>query len=480
MRELGILISPDSNEIIYEGKPLKGMSNPSPLAFLYLPFAEKQTVSPIVAKQRLGEGKGHWPTFSAKVERTQEIPNRAAKIITIRVDKAQVGSDVCIDGASNTHRIAVKSTFSRVIKGNLTEALVVNTSGAPITLKHGQHIGQVLVFDRQISSEPEELPSASQSHDATDQQSPSLESFIKVAHYNELKSTPLQVLEMHRRAIALPGKPLGVTHCAEHHIKLKPGSNPVYINAYKLPHSQRHLVEELIKDMLDQGVIQESNSPWKSPLFLVPKKDGTLRPIIDFRRVNEVTVDDHYLLPVLRDLLMCLDRGNKVSSTLDLLRGYWQLPKAPESREVTAFSTPNSHFEWTRMPFGLKGAQLTFPRTMNNIFGGMLGNSVYIYLDDIIIGSKNTTSHMETLKSALKQLQEEGLKLKLTKCEFLKHRIKFLGHEVDEQGIHTVDDKTAAVAQFPQPKTVENVRSFLGQQGIAAHSLRILQHGQTP
>ncbi len=119
---------------------------------------------------------------------------------------------------------------------------------------------------------------------------------------------------------------------------------------------------------------------------------------------------------------------------------------APESREVTAFSTPNGNFEWTRTPFGLKGAPLTFQRTMNSISGDMLANSVYIYLDDIIIASKGTTSHMETLKSVLKQLQEVGLKLKLTKCEFLKSRIKFLGHEVDEQGIHTVGDKIAAVA----------------------------------
>ncbi len=107
-------------------------------------------------------------------------------------------------------------------------------------------------------------------------------------------------------------------------------------------------MEELIKYMLDQGVIQESNSPWNSPLVLVPKKDGTLRPVINFRRVNEVTVEDHYPLPVLRDLLMYLGSGNKVFSSLDLLSGYWQLPVAPESREVTAFSTPNDHFEWIR------------------------------------------------------------------------------------------------------------------------------------
>ncbi len=112
-------------------------------------------------------------------------------------------------------------------------------------------------------------------------------------------------LETHREAIALPGEPLGVTHCAEHHIKLKPGTNSVYINAYKLQHSQRELVREMIKDIVKQGVIQEPNSPWNSPVFLVPQKDDTFRPVIDFWRVNEVKVDDHYPLPILRDLLMC-------------------------------------------------------------------------------------------------------------------------------------------------------------------------------
>ncbi len=118
---------------------------------------------------------------------------------------------------------------------------------------------------------------------------------------------------------------------------------------------------------------------------------------------------------------------------------------APESREVTVFSTPNGHFELTCMPFGLKEAPLTFQRTMNNTFGDMLGNSVYIYLNYIIIASKDMTSHMETV---LKRLQDVSLKLKWTKCEFLKPRIEFLGHEVDEEGIHTMDEKIATVTVF--------------------------------
>ncbi len=117
------------------------------------------------------------------------------------------------------------------------------------------------------------------------------------------------------------------------------------------------------------------------------------------------------------------------------------------------------------MPFGLKGAPLTFQRTMNHLFGDLLEKEVYIYLDDIIIASKDITSHMATLRLVLDRLKEVGLKIKLTKCEFLKQKIKFLGHMVDELGIHTVDDKISAVSHFPQPKSVDNVRSFLGLAG---------------
>ena len=104
----------------------------------------------------------------------------------------------------------------------------------------------------------------------------------------------------------LPGEALGVTDFTEHHIKLKPETQPIYVPAYRLPHSKRAIVDNQSKDMLDQGVIQHSHSQWSSPLFLLPKKDGTYRPVIDFRRVNQVTEDDRYPLPILSDLLMSL------------------------------------------------------------------------------------------------------------------------------------------------------------------------------
>ncbi len=131
---------------------------------------------------------------------------------------------------------------------------------------------------------------------------------------------------------------------------------------------------------------------------------------------------------------------------------------------MTAFSTTSGHYEWLHTPLGLKSAPLTF-QLLINIFAGMLGKTVFAYLNDIIVASKDPDTHLDNLKLVFQKLQETGLKVKLTKCEFLKAKISFLGHVVDGEGIHTVDSKILAVKLFPQPKSVEYVRSFLGLAG---------------
>ncbi len=145
-------------------------------------------------------------------------------------------------------------------------------------------------------------------------------------------------------------------------------------------------------------------------MFLVPKKDGSFRPVINFRKVNEVTEDDKYPLPVLGDLLMSLGQGNTIFSSLDPLSGYWQVPMVAESREITAFSTPRGHFEWLRMPFGLKTAPITFQRMINTLFSALIGKGVYAYLDDLIICSKDGNSHLAKLEAVLLKLRKVGLR----------------------------------------------------------------------
>ncbi len=178
-----------------------------------------------------------------------------------------------------------------------------------------------------------------------------------------------------------------------------------------------------------------------------------------------MTVPGHYLLPVLSELLQSIGKHNIVFSSLDLLSGFWQIPMDEKSRESTAFSTPTDHYEWLRLPMGLHNAPLTFQRMINSLFAGVVGKGLHVYLDDLIVVSKDLNSHLQQLSLIFQKLTQAGLKVKLTKWEFLKSRIEFLGHLFDGDGIHTVDSKVTAVKNFPTPKSVENFLSFLGLAG---------------
>ena len=475
-----VRIEPKDNLVIFRGKKLKAMDVSMPLAPKHVKSpkrtgGDKQGMSSVIpsvhVSRKLSDPTENWKTVRATVVGNHSIPDRFAMHIPVSVPEASVGSDICLAGPGKLCRLAVEATLTTVAEGHVTAALVVNTSGVSVRLKHGTLLGEGLVYDRKVVPEPLEFPNACVASarescgDIERGQVPTLSSLVNVVDYPERKHSLLELMGQYRDVIALPGEPLGATDRTEHHIQLLKGTKPVYVPSYRLPHSQREVVNKQIQEMLDQGVIQHSRSPWNSPLFLVPKKDGGFRPVIDFRKLNAVTEDDRYPLPVLKDLLMSLGRNNQVFSSLDLLSGYWQVPMAESSRAMTAFSTNGGHYEWLRMPFGLKSAPLTFQRMMNSLFSGMIGDSVFVYLDDIIVASKDLDSHFTTLRSVFQRLQEAGLKVKLSKCEFLKAKICFLGHTVDGKGIHTMDDKVLAVKNFPQPKSVDNVRSFIGLAG---------------
>ncbi len=155
------------------------------------------------------------------------------------------------------------------------------------------------------------------------------------------------------------------------------------------------MVQQKVDELLQKGVRQESHSPWNSPLFLVPKKDGSYRPVIDFRKVNALTVPDHYPLPVLSELLQSIGKHNTVFTSHDLLSGVWQIPMDDKSLEITAFSTPTGHYEWLRLPMRLHNEPLTFQMIVNTLFSGVIGKGFFLYLDDLIVVSKDLDSHLQ-------------------------------------------------------------------------------------
>ncbi len=136
---------------------------------------------------------------------------------------------------------------------------------------------------------------------------------------------------------------------------------------------------------------------------------------------EEASHRKQFPLPVLSDLLMNLGEGNKIFSSLDLLTGYWQVPMAPRVASNYSLSTTNGHFERLRMPFGLKTATITFQRTIQTLWGDLKDRNVFAYLDDVIIASPDVDSHLASLETVLSRLQTAGLKVKLSKCEFLRY-----------------------------------------------------------
>ena len=411
-----------------------------------------------------------WEITDAVICKNLEVPPNTGMFVPIRIEDALEGTDVCIDSQSLIKGLSIEPSLNTVLgKDKGTFAFVSNVSNCNISLHKGNKLTQALIYPHHVqiqeNFETTIAPVQSVTGDNVEGHGRTLSTYVKVSDYPEHTDRLLGLLNEFRQGVALPGEPLGSTQLAKHYIKLKENATPVYIPAYRLPHSQRAGVQAQIKEMLDEGVIEPSHSPWNSPLFLVPKKDSTFRPVIDFRRVNDLTEDERFPLPVLKDVLTSLGKGNQVFSTIDLLSGYWQVPLAEESRPITAFSTPQGHFQWRVMPFGLKNAPICFSRLMGQIFGDLVGKNVFVYLDDIIIFDKNVDSHFQTLTEVMKRLTQAGLKIKTSKCVFLKRSISFLGHRVDAEGIHTLDDKIKAIKNFPQPTTVENVRSFLGLCG---------------
>ena len=229
-----------------------------------------------------------------------------------------------------------------------------------------------------------------------------------------------------------------------------------------------HMYEDVrahIQGMLDIGAIHKSHSPWASAVVLVCKKDGGLRFYIDLRKLNEQTIKDAYSLPWIEETLDSL-QGSQWFSSLDLKSGYWQVKMDEESKPLTAFTVgPLGFYECKRMPFGLTNTPATFQRLMETCLGDLNLHWCIIYLDDIVIFSKDLASHLERLEAVFWKLEEAGLKLKPSKCELFQRQLAYLGHVFSAKGVATNEGKIKAIKNWPTPTNVTEVRSFLGFAG---------------
>lgn len=274
-----------------------------------------------------------------------------------------------------------------------------------------------------------------------------------------------QLVEEYSDVFHVEGDELTFANFAEHKITLKPGTNPIFTRQYKLPHRHKEVLEQKIREMLKDDVIEPSTSEWNSPLLLVPKKDAKdcndFRVCVDFRKINKMTENQAFPMPDLDEELSKM-HGAKVFSTLDIYSAFHQIQLREEDRVITAFTTSNKKYHFKRMPFGLKSSPITWQQYIVVVLSELLSRNNMAYMDDIMSYNANIEKHVENLKAVFERLRMHNLKLKLSKTKLFCKEIKYLGHIISADGVRADPGNVEAISKFPRPKKVDEVQRFVG------------------
>lgn len=271
---------------------------------------------------------------------------------------------------------------------------------------------------------------------------------------------------------------IGQTNLAYHDITTTT-DKPVRQRAYRTSPNMRVEIQHQVDDLLQRGIIEESFSPWSSPIVMVKKKDDTYRFCVDYRALNAVTVRDSHPIPRQDDSIDALS-SSSYFSVIDLSSGYWQVQLHPDSKEKTAFTTGTGLYHFNVMPFGLVNAPMTFQRLMERVLHGLHWSTCLVYLDDCIILGKNFNEHLVNLQEVLRRIREAGLKLKPSKCQLFMREVTYLGHVISPAGVLPDPNNTKKVSKWPRPTNATQVRSFLGLASFYRRFIAGFAHISSP
>ena len=282
-------------------------------------------------------------------------------------------------------------------------------------------------------------------------------------YLNDLeKNQFLQLLCKYFEVFSIDDDDIGTSNIITH--KIVPKSDKiVYRRQYRHSEEQQKQIDEEVDKLLKNGVVKESMSPFNNPVLMVPKKEpGKWRFCLDCRYINDLTEDQYFPIPLIEEVMDSL-AGAKVFSTLDMTSGYHQVLLDEETSNMCAFSTRKGHFQYNRLPMGLRNSGMTFQKMVTLIMSGMLYSEVLAYLDDCVLYSPSIELHFKTLDEVLKRFKEAGLKLKPRKCHMFQKEIVYLGFLVDAKGIRPNPEAVKKIKDLPQPTNVTEVQRFLGK-----------------
>ena len=247
----------------------------------------------------------------------------------------------------------------------------------------------------------------------------------------------------------------------DHHIRIQPGKEPPNCKIYPMNRKQLEALRETLETELSKGFIRVSRSPAAAPVLFTRKANGDLRFCVDYRGLNSVTVKNRYPLPLVSETLDRLSKA-RYFTKLDIIAAFNKLRIAEGDEWKTAFQTRYGLFEYLVMPFGLCNGPASFQEYINKALRGLLDDFCTAYIDDILIYSKDLKEHRGHVKQVLKRLQEYGLQVDISKCEFDAHEVQYLGLIINTNGIRMDPKKVAAVMEWPVPTSVKDVQGFLG------------------
>ena len=421
------------------------------------------------------------------------IPGLTEALVDVYVERIEEDDEKVEDGYlvepsgafQDRYHLMMASTLVDINRATTCKVRILNPFSSEVTLKQDAEIGMAerierlvsIVAEEENSEENENLqsirkinvnPNRAVTPDLTFDKAKAedVPEHLKVLFTRSTEGMPdaecqvvAGLLVKYQNTFSRNEWDLGLTHLAEHPINTG-DAYPVKQRPRRVPLAYAQEEKQAIEDLLKKGVIQKSTSPWASPIVLVKKKNGSVRPCVDYRRVNALVKPDGFPLPRVQD---CLDAvaGSTLFSSFDLTSGYFQIPLKTQDIPKSAFCCKYGQFEMTRMPFGLNNAASTFQRTMELALQGLQWVTCLVYIDDIITYGRNFTEHIQRVDEVLNRIKQAALKLKPEKCNLFQTRVTFLGHVVSDKGVSPDPNNVAKIVQWPTPQNAKQVKQFV-------------------
>lgn len=283
---------------------------------------------------------------------------------------------------------------------------------------------------------------------------------LGVSLVEEQKEAVYKMLLEAKSVMSRSDDDIGRANVSPHVIELT-DNTPIWLRPRRFSEPVNKEIDRQCEELLSSDIIEYSDSDWSAAVVPVRKSSGELRMCLDYRQLNKVTKPEKFPMPNITDSIYA---GHNVQyfTKLDLVRGYYQVPIHEHSRKYTAFSTPHNHYQFKRLSFGLRNSAIAFQKTMQQILSEFCFHNVLVYIDDILIMTETYDEHLVLVKKVLTTLGNNGIKIKVQKCEFFRGSVNFLGHIIGAEGIRKSPEFMNKIVNYPKPTTVTQLRQFLG------------------